>query len=130
MSAPLVFTDPPDLEEEELPDTLNVSASITVPKGLTHHALLCLPLGGPSATVAASLLSCARSVAHGYSPMVSALLEDQLAAAAMPKPSGGLTVGLVDSMASGGVGLIRIPGIPEAVPVGVVRAILVAGGAW
>lgn len=87
-------------------------------------------------TVVDALLSSIRGAAAAHSTLVHTVLADRLSAMNQPAIPG-LTVGMLDQLASHGVqahgaqpAAITVPGYPHPVPFDVARAVLVAAGAW
>lgn len=126
-----VYVDPPfvDNGDGEDPPGVDVSTRIQYPSGMAYHCLATLPADAPPALIAEAVLNTARGAATAYSPLVATLLADRIDAAAQPRP-GGLTVATVDAIAEqSGAVMLEVPGAGR-IPVHVVRAILVAAGAW
>lgn len=103
---------------------------------LGFQASIHLPGDAAPGFVAGALLACCRGAAATHSPHLAAVLGDVLDSygrAGAQKSPAALTVAALDTLARqhGGTPLnVQVPGLPAAVPFDIVRAILVAAGAW
>jgi hypothetical protein len=135
---------PPELQELRTdPDQVTVCCYIIDPDGTTYTSIINLDPSEPLSNVSAALLSTAYGVTSTQGPVLAALFRDLIEtqrAMANATPIGvglhpGIRVSDVDQMLAAHQGSdhhphLKIPGIDHPVDAGVVRAILVAAGAY
>lgn len=135
---------PPDVDQaQEDPETI-VSCHITDPDGTMYSASIRLEPGEPLSNVSAAVLSAAYGVAATHGPVLAALFRDLIEtqralANAIPVDTNSLRPGIrvsdVDQVIRAHRGAshqphLAIPGLSHPVDADVVRAILVAAGAY
>jgi hypothetical protein len=131
-------------QQEPIDDFFTVSCRISDPQGAGYNASINLAPGEPLSNVSAALLQAAQGVTATHGPVLAALFRDLIEtgralANATPGSAGHLAPGIrvadVDQVLQHHRGAdqparLVIPGLDQPVPADVVRAILVAAGAF
>lgn len=134
---PEVSLEPPIHEHNDgEPPAKHVFVSLAEADGTTFTAGIHLDAQAAPPSLAAAMLACCRGAAATHSPHLAAVLGDVLDSygrAGAQKSPAALTVAALDKLGAQHQGTplnVQVPGLPASVPFDVVRAVLVAAGAW
>jgi len=125
---------PTDNEGDDSEDRTHVTAHITTGDRYAG-AQVSIPIDSPLSDLVVALLSVVRGTAAAHSTLLGSMVTDQLTAHQNGNPKGLTLAALADIerhyQLAHGVPLIVMdfPGLPAAVPIEVVRAVLLAAGA-